>query len=193
MKKLVLILSTLCILLLSTTVRAGSPLQSMAPGIATPNPASQPNSHAYGRSLDAWVESYLRNLYEDADVPAGNVAFLPIIGESPFDIQVRPGTALVLPIALYLGFPTDTPLGPDKFTAAVTLDGAAIAEPKDEYYVGPTYVDPLILGLVAFYEGLVVVINPLTPGEHTIVLYSSIDAPEGLYEFNNTWNITVAP
>ena len=79
---------------------------------------------------------------------------------------------------------------------------AIVSNPYNEdYYIGPTYLDPPItLGedTVAFYEGLAVVINPLTPGEHMIQLYATITIPlpDGtnfVAAFSNTWNITVIP
>ena len=199
MKKLLLILSTLFVLMFSVNTLAGVTLGNMGdlgPGATTTNPnaVSPPNSKAFGRSLDAWVEVYLRNLFDGVPNSARNVVFLPIIGESPFDIEVAPGKSFVLPIALWLGFPGDPELGTGNFFGDVTLDGQPIGVPNEDYYIGPTYVDPLILDLVAFYEGLAMVIKPLTPGEHTIQLYSTINVPEiGLMEFNNAWNITVLP
>ena len=113
MKKLVLSLGTLFVLLFSVHALAGDTLRSMGnldPGV------TQPNSAAFGRSLDAWMETYIRWLEDGADPDARvkNVAFLPIIGASPFEVEVEPGTALVLPIATWLGFPGDEAL-PDEW------------------------------------------------------------------------------
>lgn len=205
MKKLVLTIGTLFVFLFSVHTLGGVTLGDLGPGVTTPNPVAQPNSKAHGRSLDAWVEAYVRSLLEGAAVPKENVTFLPIFGPLPsdniFEVEVKPGTALVLPIALWLGFPGDPVLGVSNFSGAVTLDGLPIAVPNEDYYVGPTNLDPpIILGedTVAFYEGLAVVIKPLTPGEHTILLYSTITIPlpddtNFVAEFSNTWNITVFP
>ena len=205
MKKIVRTICTLFIFLFSVHTLGGVTLGTLGdpgPGVTTPNSASQPNSMAHGRSLDSWVEAYLRSWFEGAAVPKNNVTFLPIDpSDNVFEVEVKSGTALVLPIALWIGFPGDPELGVSKFFGAVTLDGLPIAEPNEDYYIGPTYLDPPItLGedTVAFYEGLAVVINPLTPGEHMIQLYATITIPlpDGtnfVAAFSNTWNITVIP
>ena len=199
MKRIVVALSSLYLVILSVNGMAGvtlGNLEDLGSGTTTPNQAAQPGSNAYGKSLASWVEAYLRNLFEGDEIPANNVEFLPIVPDgSAFYIEVKPGTALVLPIALWLGFAGDPELGPTNFTGMVTLDGEPIAVPNQDYYIQPTYIDPPIIELIAFYEGLAVVIKPLTPGEHTIQLYSTINnIPDvGLMEFSNTWNITVIP
>lgn len=120
--------------------------------------------------------------------------FLPIFGEmasgNVFEVEVSPGTKFMLPIALYLGFPEDEPIAPSAFSGAVTLDGQPIAEPNGDYYFGPTNLEPPIMFgefEIAFYQGLGVVIGPLTPGLHTIELSSIVDGDA----FSNTWYITV--
>ena len=196
MKRLAMAMSAFFALLFSVNSMAGTTLgnlDDLLPGVSTPNPVFEPGSRAYGRSLDAWVEAYLRTVLDGQPPPVQRVEYLPIFGESPFEVEIEAGTALVLPIALWLGFAEDPVLGPDNFSGAVTLDGQAIAEPNGDYYVGPTYVDPPILGVVTFYEGLAVMIKPLTPGDHTIELSSSVNTPEGLFEFSNIWNISVTP
>jgi len=190
-------------LLFSLNTLGGSTPQALLDGqVITPNPDVQPNSNFQGKSVDAWVESYLRWLLEGSAIPNKKLDFLPIIGENGgsgnvFEIEVKPGTALVLPIALWAGFEGDPELGVDAFTGAVTLDGQPIAVPNEDYYVGPTYVDPPIADVVLFYEGLAVVIKPLLPGNHTIDLYSSVtyefEGSQVTDEFTNTWNITVTP
>lgn len=206
MKKLALAVCTLFVFMFPVHSMAGMPFDG--PGATTPNPAAQPNSKAFGRSLDAWMEAWLRNYYEGAAIPDKRVVFLPTADEdgnagNVFDIEVKPGTKLVLPIAGYLGFPTDNPLESTAFVGEVTLDGQPIATPNEDYYFGPSAFDPPIIldfgefGVftLAFYQGLGVVIKPLTPGTHTLELYSSVDATangEGFSEFTNTWNITVS-
>lgn len=189
MNKINLSFMSVCLLLFSIYAQAGMTVGGI------PNPDAQPNSQAFGKSLDEWIGIHLRWLEagQDPDVRVKNVAFLPIVGESPFSVEVKSGTALVLPIALWLGFEDDPVLQPSDFVGAVTLDGQPIAEPNIDFLVGPTPVDPPLFGVVTFYQGLGVVIKPLTPGAHTIELFSSVNTPEGLGEFNNTWNITVAP
>lgn len=202
MKRLVLALGTIFVLLFSSHALAGQPLRTMGnldPGV------TQPNSHAFGKSLDGWMEAYIRWLEDGADPAARvkNVAFLPIIGVSPYEIQVEPGTALVLPIATWIAFPGEDELpdqwwgDPEHIFGDVYLDGHQIAVPNAEYYVGPTDLDPhaFLFGdpdfEVVFYQALVVVILPLSEGEHEIVLHSEfVDLGD---VFDNTWNITVTP
>lgn len=207
MKKLALSLGTLIVFLFSVHALAGMPFDD--PGVTTPNPAAQPNSKAFGKSLEGWIEAWIRTEYENAPIPKKRVTFLPTTDESgndgnEFDIEVKPGTALVLPIAGYIGFPTDNPLEPTAFFGMVTLDGQPIAEPNEDYYFGPTAFDPPIIldfggGFVftlAYFQGLGVVIKPLTPGTHTIMLDSIVDASangEGVTQYTNIWNITVTP
>lgn len=197
MKKLALSLGALSILLFSLHAVSGEPLRTMGnldPGV------TQPNSLAFGKSLNAWMEAYIRWLENGAD-PADrvkNVGFLPILGDSPFDVEVEPGTALVLPIVTWLGFSPDDVLpdewwgDPGHIFGDVYLDGRPVAEPNTEYYVGPTtLVPPAILfeTEIVLYQALVVVINPLTPGEHVIELHSEfVDFDVA---FDNIWNVTV--
>ena len=192
MKKFHLVLIALCALLFSVQAQSGMTLGEM--GQAVPNPDAQPNSSAFGNSLDEWIEAYLRWLEDGADPDArvNNVAFLPIIGESPFNVEVKAGTALVLPIALYLGFPGDEPLDPSELFGEVFVDGQPVAVPNEDYYVEMDLEPNVFLfGVfeIDFFQGLGVVIKPLTPGMHTIDLFSIV----GDDEFTNSWNITVAP
>jgi len=209
MKKLALAVCTLLVFMFPVHSMAGAVLGDPSLSVTTPNPAAQPNSKAFGKSLEAWIEAWIRTEYENAPIPEKRVTFLPTTDEfgndgNVFDIEVAPGTALVLPIAGYIGFPTDEPLEPTAFFGEVTLDGQPIAEPNEDYYFGPTAFDPPIIldfggGFVftlAYFQGLGVVIKPLTPGTHTIELFSIVDATannEGVSEFTNIWNITVLP
>ena len=138
---------------------------------------------------------------EIGEISGRNVAFLPIYPGPVFDVEVKSGTALVLPVVTYLGFPEDDPLPNDWFGdrdhvfGDVYLDGEPIVEPNEAYYVGPTYLDPYVVLFdiyeIAFYQAIVCVINPLPPGEHVIVLHSEfVDFGD---VFDNTWNITVVP
>jgi hypothetical protein len=138
-----------------------------------------------------------------------------------FDVTVPPGTALSLPFVSWLGWGPDDVLPPEcwgqtcvgpppvnlrEVFADATLDGQSIAEPSAAYYVGPTDLDPPILcplggpdNYCVLYQAIGVVIKPLTPGVHHLVLYSGFrgedPAPVGPWAltYNNTWNITVLP
>ena len=192
MNKIYLTFLSLGFLLLTIPAQAGMTIAGM--GQATPNPDAQPGSQAFGMHLDEWIGTHLRWLEagQDPETRVKNAAFLPIIGESPFSVEVEPGTALVLPIALWLGVEGEPELAPSDFVGAVTVDGQPVAEPNIDFYVDPTPIDPPLFGELVYFQGLGVVIKPLTPGAHTIVLFSSVNTPDGPAEFNNTWNITVA-
>lgn len=197
MKKLAISLAVTLVFLFAVNVHAGQTLRNLDPGIA------RPHSNAFGKSLDEWMETYLRWWGDGADPAAKirNVAFLPIYPGPVFDVEVKSGTALVLPVVTYLGFPEDDPLPNDWFGdrdhvfGDVYLDGEPIVEPNEAYYVGPTYLDPYVVLFdiyeIAFYQAIVCVIKPLPPGEHVIVLHSEfVDFGD---VFDNTWNITVVP
>lgn len=196
MKRFYLVVGACCALLFSTFLPAGEPLRSLG----NRDHDAQPDSSAFGMTLDGWMTAYIRWLEADADPAARvrNVAFLPIIGESPFEVEVEPGTALVLPILTWLGFPED-PKIPDEWWGDrnhifgdVWVDGQPVAVPNEDYYVGPTDLDPpaQLFGFeIDYYQALVVVIKPLTPGEHQVVLHSEFVDYGAVYD--NVWNITV--
>jgi hypothetical protein len=197
MKKLTsLSVITLIVFLFSAYASAGDALRNIGNGPGN----AQPNSASFGKSLDGWMEAYLVwfDAGADPDYLDGNVAFLPIVGESPFEVEVKPGTAFVLPIATWLGVSADEEPLPDEWWGDrdhifgdVYLDGQPIAVPNEDYYVGPSTLDPPILGGIDFYQALVVVIPPLTPGMHEVVLHSEF-VDYGV-AFDNTWYITVTP
>jgi hypothetical protein len=200
MKKYFLALITVCTLAFTIQGQAGTMLRGLDQGI--PNPDAQPNSNAFGKSLDGWMETYLRWLEDGADPDARvkNIAFLPILGESPFTVEVEPGTAFVLPIATWIAADGEPAL-PDEWWGDrdhifgdVYVDGQPVAVPNAEFYVGPTDLDPSIVLFGSefdYYQALVVVIKPLTPGEHQIVLHSEFVDLGAV--FDNTWIITVTP
>jgi hypothetical protein len=148
------------------------------------------------------MEAYLSWLENGGD-PATrivNVAFLPIVPGPNFEVEIEAGTALVLPVATWLGEESEDPL-PDEWFGDrnhvfgdVTLDGGPVVEINEDYYVGPTFLDPplFLFGVeLTFYQAIVCVIKPLPPGEHEIVLHSEF-VDFGI-EFDNTWNIEVVP
>jgi len=210
MKKLLVSMVMIFVLLLSLNVQAGQPLGSLRHWIAPPH------SIAFGKSLNGWMEAYVRWLEDGADPNAriGNVAFLPIFGGPEFEpIEVEPGTALVLPVATWLGFPGD-PIIPDEYFGdpdfiygEVKLDPGPggeglIVEINENYYVGPTDLDPdaILFGeyIIDYYQALVCLILPLPPGEHTIELesyFKDIPPQYGVTDvhYENTWIITVLP
>lgn len=203
MKKLAISLGVILVFLLAVSVQAGEPLRNLDPGIA------RPGSHAFGKSLDEWMEAYVRWLGDGADPAARirNVAFLPIIcpDDPPpepciFEVEIKPGTALVLPVATWLGLTEDDTLpdewfgDPNHIFGEVTLDGEAVVEPNADYYVGPTALDPpvFLLGVDrVLYQAIVFVIPPLSAGDHEIVLHAEFVDFGAV--FDNIWNITVAP
>ena len=197
MKKLLISVVIISLLILSINVQAGQPIGSLRHWVVPPH------SHAFGDTLDGWMEAYLRWLEdgEDPDARIGNVAFLPISPGPIFDVEVEVGTALVLPVVSWLGFPEDDPF-PDEWFGSrnhafgeVKLNGGLVVDINENYYVGPTYLDPpvILFGVyeIDFYQALVCVINPLPAGEHEIVLHSEF-VDFGVV-FDNTWNIKVVP
>jgi hypothetical protein len=189
-KPLALVCSALFVLMFSVDALAGGPMRNLDPSIA------RPHSMAFGKSLNEWMELHLRWV-EDGQNPderVGNVAFLPIIGESPFEVSVEPGTALVLPVVAWLALDESEILPDEWFGDAnhifgnVLLDGVPIVEPNEAYYVGPTELDPPVFGQ-GYYQAIVFVATPLPKGQHQIVLHSEfVDFGA---EFDNIWLITV--
>lgn len=190
-KKWVLLFCALLVLLFSIDALAGQPMRNLDPGIAVPH------SKAFGKTLDEWMELHLRWLEngQDPNARVGKVAFLPIIGESPFVVTVEPGTPLVLPVVAWLG-ESETDLLPDEWFGdpnhvfgEVMLDGVPVLEPNANYYVGPSDLDPPLFGLYYNYQALVFVTTPLSPGQHQITLHSEF-VDFGV-AFDNIWLITV--
>jgi hypothetical protein len=139
-----------------------------------------------------------------------------------FDVTVAPGTPLVIPFVGWVGYSADDFLPPEcwgqtcngpppvnlrEVFADATLDGKPIGEPSAAYYVGPTFFDPPIPcpyegapdNMCVLYQSIGVVIKPLNPGTHLLVLYSGLRGedppPVGAWSltYNNMWNITVLP
>jgi hypothetical protein len=117
----------------------------------------------------------------------------------------------------YPDVPDDVPMADSVLLAGVhptlTIDGETVLSDanKSDYYIPPTYFDPIVVypeptsyGSVAavFFQGDGVVFHPLSPGVHTIHLYEPYIIPPGAYPplplgfgliYDNTWTITVAP
>jgi hypothetical protein len=199
-------LRVLALLLSSASALAGPVGGLSLDAQSGPNPVAPPNSHAYGKSLNEWMGTYWRQFLAGNLVGEKKVTFLPISCDNPpctFDITIKPGTPLVLPLAAWLGFNTDDPVAlpdewwgdPDHIFTETTLDGRPIAEPNAAYYVGPTYFEPPIQldaeTSVLLYQTIGVVIKPLSTGVHQIVLHSEFVDLGASYD--NTWNITVSP
>lgn len=204
MKKLILPMAVFSIILISINAYAGQPLGASSHWLA------QPHSMAFGNSLDEWIEAYVRWLEDGMDPTARvkNVAFLPIIGDgSPFEVEIEAGTALVLPVALWLGeryadpsFPDDEPFpdewfgDPDHIWGTVQLDEGPVIDIDEHYYVGPTYLDPSALMFGSefiFYQAIACVILPLPVGDHDVFLQAGYE--DFGVMFDNTWNISVVP
>ena len=195
LSRFVIYIVMFCVLLFSGYAIAGGGMRDLG-GKAVP-----PGSNAFSMSLDDWTGEYIRWLEDGMDPAARvkNAAFLPIIGASPFEVEVEPGVALILPVYTYLGFPGDDYL-PDEWWGNeifgyVHLDGQLIADVNRDYYVGPTYLVPpaILFGVytIDFYQALTVVIEPLSAGEHVITLHSENTMTGEVYD--NTWNIKVTP
>ena len=200
LRKLAVIVGVIFVYLLAMNAQAGQIARSQRnPGFA------QPHSNAFGRSLDEWMGIYLEWLADGADPDARvkNVGFLPIIGTSPFEVEVESGTALVLPVFTRPAYTEQTDRlpdelfgDPDHIFGEVQLDDKPILEVNENYYVGPTYFDPPLYWpsvdkVIYYYQALVCVINPLPPGDHKIVLHSEFKDLGKVY--NNIWIINVVP
>ena len=148
-----------------------------------------------------------------------------LIGTAQMDLTVEPGTKLVLGVLSWIGETYDPKLvppipddDPAFFTIAdflppngqveVMLDGVPLINDANlaSFYYDPIrfinplmYAEPTSYGSIGaiFVQGIGVIIQPMTPGRHTLTLYSW-DSWKGLYGdtgvgWFNTWNITVAP
>lgn len=141
------------------------------------------------------------------------------VGE--MSLTVKPGEKLVLGVLAWLNetydpaynIPDDVPWPkanflPPEGEALVTLDGVELinAGNLSDFYYGPIDFEPPIMyseptsyhsiGILSV-QGIGVVLKPLTPGTHTLTLYSW-DNWQGLYGAGgqgwfNTWHLTVAP
>jgi hypothetical protein len=196
MKRLLISAVVIFVLLITVNVQAGQPLGSTRHWLASPH------SMAFGMSLDEWMEAWVRWFEEGAEPASGirNVAFLPIVPGPNFEVYVEVGTALVLPVATWLGFDLNDTAPDDWFGdrehiwGELQLNGGPAVEINEDYYVGPTFLEPpaVLFDIdVYLYQALVCLILPLPAGEHEIVLHSEfVDFGE---VFDNTWNIIVLP
>ncbi len=142
------------------------------------------------------------------------------IGIGEMSLTVKPGTKLVLGILAWIGetydptfdIPDDTPWPMSSFLppegeAVVKLDGVELMNASNlkDFYYGPAWFkEPIMYPEPSSYhsigaiwvQGIGIVLKPLTPGEHTLTLYSW-DNWQGIYGdpgqgWFNTWHITVA-
>jgi hypothetical protein len=193
-KFLIVFSSVIFVILLVVNVQAGQPFGSPRHWIAPPN------SMAFGMSLDEWMEAWVRWAEdgEDPDARIGNVAFLPILPGPEFLVEVRVGTAIVLPVALWLGWDVNDTLPDDWFGhtdhvwGTLQLDQGPTVEINKDYYVGSTLLLPpafLYNYDNYLYQALACVILPLPVGVHEVALYSEFVDFGAV--FDNTWTITV--
>ena len=192
------------LLVLALVLTVGGPANA-----AGPNPVSPPQSSAFGKSLNQWMQAYWRWFL--GGPPDDKVTFLPISCSTPpctFQINANPGTAFALPLAGWLGWDLNDKLpdswwgDPNHIFTIATLDGVRIAEPNNAYYVGPTLFDPPLPPMdnpscpqpytCVQYQSIGIVIKPLTPGTHKLLLHT-VFVDFGPAVFDNTWVITVVP
>jgi hypothetical protein len=193
MKRLLISMVVTFVLLLSVNVQAGQPLGSPRHWIAPPN------SMAFGNSLDDWMLAWVGWLDAGADpaVRIRNVAFLPIIPGPEFEVKVKVGTALVLPVATWLGEDENDTLpdewfgDPSHVFGELSLNGGPIVEINEDYYVGPTPIEPPLFDFYVLYQALACVILPLPAGVHEVELHSEFVDFGAV--FDNSWTITVVP
>lgn len=194
MKKIIVSVVVVCALLFTVNVYAGKALGPDKLRLAPPH------SNAFGMSLHEWMDEWVNWFFtsQDSDVRVNNAAFLPLW---EFDIEVEAGTALVLPVFTYLGFPEDATIpeewwgDPNYIWGVLSIDGGPEVKITAEYYTGITYFDPWIefFGYnISFYQAIGCVILPLPPGEHVLVLHSEcVEGYDCSAVFDNTWNINV--
>lgn len=149
------------------------------------------------------------------------------IGIGEMNLTLAPGVKSVLPILIWYGetyqdhnnvvgggYPDDQPWPkseflPPKGEAVIILDGVPLVDASNQadFYIGPinfkeTLWYPAATGYgstgAIWCEGLGLVLPPLSPGQHTLTLYSwdywmgMVNGDAGMGWFN-TWHITVAP
>ena len=181
-------------------------------------------SQAFGASLAEWQEVYSRWTFGDITLPVdqngnavvgGNVVLMPI-PDGSLDVTLNAGQAFMLPLWVIWGTsyddgtPTDPNLDLSVFQTldiAVTIDGVTVISTGNvmDYYSEFTF-DPEIplppdwspyLALV-WFQGIGMVVPPLTPGQHSITLdaKNTIPVVDGkgnayIFEYHNSWNVTV--
>jgi hypothetical protein len=138
----------------------------------------------------------------EVTLKAGTPFVLPLFGwllERYVDSTVDPPFDYPDPLKTIISYPGDTNRVP-----LVTLDGRTVLKDFWEHYVGPEPFDPEIgypypgwsgtedaVGMAGF-QGVTIIVTPLTPGTHVLTLYEQMIAPDMfgvIYE--NTWFITV--
>jgi hypothetical protein len=149
----------------------------------------------------------------------------PALMVGRLEITLPAGTPFMLPEfswvgERYEGYPTvpddvpmDNAVALRDVSVTLTIDGKTVISDanKAEFYIPPTYFDPIVVyptpssyGSVAavFYQGVGFVGLPLTPGVHEIHLYEPYIIWPGDYPglpaglgliYDNTWIVTVLP
>ncbi len=143
------------------------------------------------------------------------------VARGELDLTVQPGAKLALGILAWIGetydpayrIPDDTPWEMSSFLppegeVVITLDGVELINPANlkDFYYGPVWFkEPIMYAEPSSYhsigaiyvQGIGLVLQPMTPGKHTLTLYSWDywqggygDAGQGWF---NTWHIAVAP
>jgi hypothetical protein len=173
--------------------------------------------------LAHYEETYLRWEFGDVTLPTDahgnavekNVVMMPI-PSTPGDgtpgtanVTLSPGEGFVLPLFAGLGTSYRDGSPPDPFepesiftTLEVdfSIDGKTIIDRRDvSRYLTKFDFDPAIpiddpvVRAIIWFEGVGVLQNPLSPGQHTLKLDLKNTEPSfgQILEYHNTWNVTV--
>ena len=127
------------------------------------------------------------------------------------DVTLKTGQSFVLPLWALLGTSYDNGTPPDPFEPVsifqtleitFTIDGKTVVDSSNamDYYSQFSFVPPVPLSFspingIVWFEGVGIVHHPLTPGKHVFKLHAKNTqlAFGSIFEYNNTWNMTVKP
>jgi hypothetical protein len=126
------------------------------------------------------------------------------------DVTLKAGQPWMLPLWVLFGTSYNDGTPPDPFvdvsvfkTMEITfkIDGLTVIDSSNAMYyysqfpfqppIPLTGADPI--NAIIWFEGIGLLHEPLSPGKHTLTLHGKNTQPAfgGIFEYNNTWNVTV--